>query len=135
MWPNLQLHLLKKPLMENFIFYAVSVEDNFKDTLKKARIKNLNRVIISQSNINSIRNNIWFLSEAVLSLWFQNQNWHIISDKSICHSGFWCTFQVRENKYWRKNMCLCYIWHSFQIIEYFICFFWYWMLSNWRKCT
>ena len=42
-----------------------SLEDNFKDTLKKLRIKNLNRVIISQININSIRNKIELLSEAV----------------------------------------------------------------------
>ena len=42
------------------------MEDNFKDTLKKLRIKNLNRVIISQSNINSIRNKIELLSEAIL---------------------------------------------------------------------
>ena len=42
------------------------LEDNFKDTLKKLRIKNLNRVIISQININSIRNKIELLSEAVL---------------------------------------------------------------------
>ena len=43
-----------------------SLEDNFKDTLKKLRIKNLNRVIISQININSIRNNTELSSEAVL---------------------------------------------------------------------
>ena len=42
------------------------MEDNFKDTLKKLRIKNLNRVIISEININSIRNKIELLSEAVL---------------------------------------------------------------------
>ena len=42
------------------------MEDNFKDTLKKSRIKNLNRVIISQINIYSIRNKIELLSEAVL---------------------------------------------------------------------
>ena len=33
-----------------------SVENNFKDTLKKLRRNNLNRVIISHININSIRN-------------------------------------------------------------------------------
>ena len=43
-----------------------SLEDNFKDALKKLSIKNLNRVIISQININSIRNKIELLSEAVL---------------------------------------------------------------------
>ena len=43
-----------------------SLEDNFKDTLKKLRIKNLNSVVISQININSIRNKIELLSEAVL---------------------------------------------------------------------
>ena len=43
-----------------------SVEDNFQDTLKKLRIKNLNRVIISQININFIRNRTELLSEAIL---------------------------------------------------------------------
>ena len=43
-----------------------SSEDNFKDTLKKLRIKKLNRDIISQISINSIRNKIELLSEAVL---------------------------------------------------------------------
>ena len=43
-----------------------SVEDSFKDTLKKLRIKNINRVIISQININSIKNKIELLSVAVL---------------------------------------------------------------------
>ena len=33
-----------------------SLKDNFKDTLKKLRIKNFNRVIISQINIKSVRN-------------------------------------------------------------------------------
>ena len=43
-----------------------SLEDNFTDTLKKLRIKNLNSVIISQININFIGNTIGLLSEAVL---------------------------------------------------------------------
>ena len=34
--------------------------------MKKLRIKNLNRVIISQTDINSIRNNVELLSEEVL---------------------------------------------------------------------
>ena len=42
------------------------LEDNFEDTLKKLRIKNLSRGVISQININSIRNKIEPLSEAVL---------------------------------------------------------------------
>ena len=42
-----------------------SVEDNFKDTIKKFRIKNINKVIISQINVNYIRNKIELLSEAV----------------------------------------------------------------------
>ena len=42
------------------------MEDNFKDTLTKLRIKNLNGVIFSQININSIRKKIELLSEAVL---------------------------------------------------------------------
>ena len=47
-----------------------SVENNCKDTLKKLRINNLNRVIISQINKNSIRNTIELLSEVALG----NQN-------------------------------------------------------------
>ena len=43
-----------------------SLEDNFTDTLKKLRIKNLNSVIISQININFIGNTTGLLSEAVL---------------------------------------------------------------------
>ena len=43
-----------------------SLADNFKDTLKKLRTKNLNRVIIGQINRNSIRNKTELLSEAVL---------------------------------------------------------------------
>ena len=43
-----------------------SVGNNFNDTLKKIRIKNLNRAIISQININSIKNRIELLLEAVL---------------------------------------------------------------------
>ena len=42
------------------------MEDNFKEKLKKLRIENLNRVIIIQININSIKPKIEFLSEAVL---------------------------------------------------------------------
>ena len=42
------------------------VKDKFKDFWKKLRIKNLNRVIFSKININSVRNKIELLSEAVL---------------------------------------------------------------------
>ena len=41
------------------------MKGNFKDTLKKLRTKNLDRVIIGQININSIRNKTELLSEAV----------------------------------------------------------------------
>ena len=41
------------------------LKDKFKDTLKKLWIKNLNRVIISLLNINSIKNKNEILSEAV----------------------------------------------------------------------
>ena len=43
---------------ESYSITCQFVEDNFKDILKKLRIKNLNRVIISQINISSIRNKI-----------------------------------------------------------------------------
>ena len=70
-----------------------SAEDNFKDTLKKFRIKNLNRVIISQININSIRNKIEFVPEAILrniEILMVSETKIDISDKSICQSGFSC---------------------------------------------
>ena len=59
-------HSLSRNVNGSVSFTCQSLEDNFKDTLKKLRIKNLNRVIISQININSIRNKIELLSEAVL---------------------------------------------------------------------
>ena len=49
-----------------WIITCKSVGNNFNDTLKKIRIKNLNRAIISQTNINSIKNRIELLLEAVL---------------------------------------------------------------------
>ena len=51
--------------MDQFSITFQSLQDNFKDTLKKLKIKNVNRVIISQININSIRNKIELSSEAV----------------------------------------------------------------------
>ena len=56
-----------------------SLKDNFKDTLKKLRIKNSNRVIISQINKNSIRNKIELLSEAVLG----NMDIFMVSETKI----------------------------------------------------
>ena len=58
-------HSLSKNVNGSVSITCQSLEDNFKETLKKLRIKNLNRVIISQININSIRNKIELLSEAV----------------------------------------------------------------------
>ena len=58
-------HSLSKNVNGSVSITCQSLEDNFKQTLKKLRIKNLNRVIISQININSIRNKIELLSEAV----------------------------------------------------------------------
>ena len=54
-------HSLSKNVSGSVSITCQSVEDNFKDTLKKLRIKNL----ISQININSIRNKTKLLSEAV----------------------------------------------------------------------
>ena len=45
---------------------VVQFIDNCKDTLKKSRIKNLNRVIISETNMSYMRNKIRLLSEGVL---------------------------------------------------------------------
>ena len=59
-------HSLSRNVNGSVSITCQSLEDNFKDTLKKLRIKNLNRVIISQININSIRNKIQLLSEGVL---------------------------------------------------------------------
>ena len=60
------LHSLSRNVNGSVAVTCQSLEDNFQDTLKKLRIKNFNRVIISQININSIRNKIELLSEAVL---------------------------------------------------------------------
>ena len=59
------LHSLSRNVKGSVSITCQSLEDNFKDTVKKLRIKNLSRVIISQININSIRNKIELLSEAV----------------------------------------------------------------------
>ena len=53
-------------LVDQWIITCQSVGNKFNDTLKKIRIKNLNRVIISQINIISIKNRIELLLEAVL---------------------------------------------------------------------
>ena len=58
-------HSLSRNVSGSVSIICQSVEDNFKDTLKKLRIKNVNRVIISQINISSIRNKVELLSEAV----------------------------------------------------------------------
>ena len=44
-------HSLPRNVSESVSITRQSAEDNFKDTLKKLRIKNLNRVIIRQINI------------------------------------------------------------------------------------
>ena len=54
-------HSLSRNVNGSVSITCQSVEDNFKDTLKKLKIKNLNRVIVSQININSIRNKIELL--------------------------------------------------------------------------
>ena len=59
-------HSLSRSVNGSVSITCQSLEDTFKDTLKKLRVKNLNKVIISQININSIRNKIELLSEAVL---------------------------------------------------------------------
>ena len=59
-------HSLCRNVNELVSITCQSLEDNFTDTLKKLRIKNLNSVIISQININFIGNTIGLLSEAVL---------------------------------------------------------------------
>ena len=59
-------HSLSRNISGSVSITCQSVEDNFKDTLKKLRIKNLNRVIINQININSIRTKIDLSSEGIL---------------------------------------------------------------------
>ena len=59
-------HILSRNVIGSVSISCQSLEENFKDALKKLRIKDLNRVIISQININSIINKIELLSEAVL---------------------------------------------------------------------
>ena len=52
--------------MNKFQIICQSAEDKFKEKLKKLRTENLNRVIIIQININSIKTKIEVLSETVL---------------------------------------------------------------------
>ena len=63
-------HGLSRNVTRSVSISRQSVENNCKDILKKLRINNLNRVIISQINKNSIRNTIELLSEVALG----NQN-------------------------------------------------------------
>lgn len=51
--------------MNKFQIICQSAEDKFKEKLKKLRTENLNRVIIIQININSIKTKIELLSETV----------------------------------------------------------------------
>ena len=91
-------HSLSRNVSGSVSITCQSVEDNFVDTLKRLRIKNLHRVIISQININSIRNEIELLPEAVSGnndILMVSETKIVISDKSIFHSGFYCTFQTR----------------------------------------
>ena len=59
-------HSLSRNVNGSVSITCKSLEDSFKDTLKKLRVKNLNRVIISHININSHRNKIKLLLEADL---------------------------------------------------------------------
>ena len=59
-------HSLSRNVNGSVSITCKSLEDSFKDTLKKLRVKNLNRVIISQININSLRNKTELLLEADL---------------------------------------------------------------------
>ena len=72
-------HSLSRNVNGSVSISCQSLEDNFNDTLKKLRIKNLNRVIISQININSIRNKIELLSEAV----FGNIDIFMVSETKV----------------------------------------------------
>ena len=89
-------HSLSKNKSGSVSITCQSVENTFKDTLKKLRIKNLNRIIISQIKINSITNKIELLSEAVLG----NIDTFMVSETKTnmsfatgqLHSGFCCTF-------------------------------------------
>ena len=45
---------------------TVTSKDDFKTKLKDTRIANLNRIVISHININSIRNKFELLAEAVM---------------------------------------------------------------------
>ena len=47
-------HDLSKNVSESVSITCQSVKDSFKDTLNKSRMKNLNRVVIGQININSV---------------------------------------------------------------------------------
>ena len=58
-------HSLSRNINGSVFITFQSLEDKFKDTLNKLRTKNLNKIIISQININSTRNKIELLSEAI----------------------------------------------------------------------
>ena len=60
-------HSLSRNISGPVSITCQSVQDTFKEILKISRVKNLNRIIVSQVNINSIRNKIELLLEANLS--------------------------------------------------------------------
>ena len=59
---NSKIRNMREPVSIN----TVTTNDNFKTKLKDIRITNLNRIVISHININSIRNKFELLAEAVM---------------------------------------------------------------------
>ena len=59
---NLKIRNMREPVYIN----TVTTNDDFKTKLKDIRITNLNRIVISHININSIRNKFKLLAEAVM---------------------------------------------------------------------
>ena len=85
-------HILSRNVIGSVSISCQSLEENFKDALKKLRIKDLNRVIISQININSIINKIELLSEAVLG----NMGILMVSETKIDMSFLTSPFVIQD---------------------------------------
>ena len=70
---NSKIMNMREPVSIN----TVTTNDDFKTKLKDIRITNLNRIVISHINVNSIRNNFELLAEVVMGnvifLWLLKQ--------------------------------------------------------------
>ena len=129
-------HCLSRNLNGSVSITCQCLEDNFKDTWRKLRIKNLNRVIISQININSIRNKMELLSEAVLRNIDILMVYETKIDLSFPTSQFVIQSFAAPFRLDRTNTGGVLLYGRDDIpSKLLICIFWYWMLSNRNKLT